>query len=100
MQAMMMETQATVSIEGKDIGIASQDEIVAGIDAASVVFSRHHADPLDCAAANKKRYRGDALLTQQEAMWCLIWDEANYAAFHAVTLGWLSRDIDIQIAVR
>jgi hypothetical protein len=30
----------------------------------------------------------------------LIWDEADYAAFHAITVGWLSRDIDIQIVVR
>lgn len=95
-----MEMQAAIGIEGNDIGIASPDEIVDGIRAASVVFLRHQADPLDCAAANEKRYRGDALLTPQEAAWCLIWDEANYAAFHAVTLGWLSRDIDIQIAVR
>lgn len=95
-----MDTQATICIEGKDIQLTSQDEIVAGINAAGEVFSRHQADPLDCAAADEKRYRGDALLTPQEASWCLIWDEANYAAFHAITLGWLSRDIDIQIAVR
>lgn len=95
-----MEAQATICIEGKDVGIASQDDIVDGIRAAKEVFSRHQVDPLDCAAADEKRYHGDALLTPQEATWCLIWDEANYAAFHAVTLGWLSRDIDIQIAVR
>ncbi len=91
--------QATISIEGNDIQLASQDNIAAGIEAASEVFSRHHADPLECAASNEKRYRGDVLLTPQEALWCLIWDEANYAAFHAITLGWLSRDIDIQLAV-
>ena len=95
-----METQAAIGIEGEDIALASQDEIVAGINAATEVFSRHQVDPLDCAAADEKRYRGDVLLTPQEAAWCLIWDEANYAAFHALTLGWLSRDIDIQIAVR
>jgi hypothetical protein len=95
-----MDTQGAIHIEGKDVGLASQDEIVAGINAANEVFARHRVDPVDCAAADEKRYRGDVLLTPQEANWCLIWDEANYAAFHAVTLGWLSRDIDIQIAVR
>ena len=95
-----MEKQATISIEGADIQLASQDEIAAGIEAANEVFARHRVDPVDCAAADEKRYRGDVLLTPQEANWCLIWDEANYAAFHALTLGWLSRDIDIQIAVR
>lgn len=92
--------QATIRIEGQDAWIASEDNIAEGIHAASAVFSRHHVDPLDCERANKKLIRGKELLSEQEALLSLIWEEADYAAFHAITVGWLSRDIDIQITVR
>jgi hypothetical protein len=87
-------------IEGQDAWIASQENIAEGISAASAVFTRHNADPLECEKANKKLIRGKELLSKEEALLSLIWEEADYAAFHAITVGWLSRDIDIQISVR
>lgn len=99
MQA-ILEKPATIRIEGQDAWIASPENIDGGISAAATVFARHNVDVQDCAKANEKLFRGVELLTEQEALLCLIWDEADYAAFHAITVGWLSRDIDIQIVVR
>jgi hypothetical protein len=93
-------SQSTICIEGQDAWIAPQENISDGINAASDVFTRHNADPLDCEKANKKMIRGKELLTKEEALLNLIWEEAEYAAFHAITVGWLSRDIDIHISVR
>lgn len=93
-------TQPTLRIEGQDAWIAPQDSIIEGLNAANAVFARHHANPVDCEAANKKLISGRELLTKEEAMLSLIWEEADYAAFHAITVGWLSRDIDIQISIR
>ncbi|HUV99876.1 MAG TPA: hypothetical protein VMV88_06930 [Gallionella sp.] len=93
-------TKTAIRIEGQDAWIASEDNITEGILAASAVFSRHHVDPFDCEKANKKMINGKELLSEQEALLSLIWEEADYAAFHAITVGWLSRDIDIQITVR
>ena len=31
---------------------------------------------------------------------CAIWEEANYAAWHKATIGWMSRDIDLYMMVR
>ncbi len=95
-----MEETATIRIEGQDAWIASPESIAGGIAAANTVFARHGVDPLDCAKANDKLFRGNELLSEQEANLFLIWDEADYAAFHAITVGWLSRDIDIQITMR
>lgn len=89
--------QTTFGIAGKDAALASQKEIAAGIKAAVEVFARNQADPLACAAANAKRERDEAL-TPEEALLCVIWDEADDAAWRAVTRGWLSRDVDIQLA--
>lgn len=94
-----IETQTTLHIQGQDSWIASQENISSGINAALAVFARHHVDPLDCARANEKLFLGNDLLTEQEALLCVIWDEADDAAFHAITVGWLSRDIDIQITM-
>ncbi|HYE37175.1 hypothetical protein [Methylocaldum sp.] len=90
--------QRTISIEGKHAELASQEEIANGIQAASDVFARNEVDPLDCAAAIAKLER-DELLSREEALLCVIWDEAEEAAFRTVTLGWLSRDVDIRIGV-
>lgn len=92
--------QATIYIEGQDAWIASEDNFSSGIEAARAVFARHQVDLLECARAYDKMFRGNELLTEQEAVLNLIWDEADYAAFHAITVGWLSRDVDIHIAVR
>jgi len=95
-----IEKQATIRIEGQDAWIAPEHSIAEGMNAASAVFARHNVDPQDCEKANKKLLRGKELLTEREALLSLIWEEADYAAFHAITVGWLSRDIDIQIAIR
>ena len=87
-------------IEGQDAWIAPQDSIIDGINAANGVFASHNVDPVECDKANKKLLRGKELLSKEEAMLSLIWEEADYAAFHAITVGWLCRDIDIQISVR
>lgn len=90
--------QATISIEGKHAELASQNEIADGVRVAKEVFARNEADPLACALAIDKM-ESDQLLTREEALLCLVWDEAEDAAFHAVTHGWLSRDVDIKIKV-
>ncbi len=92
-------TEAVLDIQGQDAWIASQENINSGITAALAAFARHNANLLECAKANEKLLRGNELLTEQEVHLCLIWDEADYAAFHAITVGWLSRDIDIEITV-
>lgn len=89
---------ATLTIEGAHAHLASADEIADGIRAANEVFVRNEADPLAAAAAIAK-LENDQLLTREEALLCVIWDEAEDAAFRVVTLGWLSRDVDIQVKV-
>ncbi len=88
----------TITIQGKHAELASPEDIADGIRAATEVFEKNQADPLECANALAK-LKQDELLTREEALLCVIWDEAEEAAFRAVTLGWLSRDVDIQIAV-
>lgn len=90
--------QATLEFEGKHVELASINEIASGIDAAMKVFAARNADPLACAAANGKLGKGE-LLSRDEALLCVVWDEADEAAFRAVTLGWLSRDVDIRLCV-
>jgi|GEM_PF-1217632 len=90
--------QRTIDIEGEHASLASPEEIAAGIRAAAEVFTRNGVDPLECAAAIGKLER-DELLDREEALLCVIWDEAEDAAFRAVTLGWLSRAVDIRIKV-
>ena len=91
--------QPTIHIEGQDSWIASQGNISDGISAASAVFALRHVDPLVCAMANKKLIRGKEWLSKEEGLLSLIWEEADSAAFKAITVGWLSRGNDIQIAV-
>ena len=91
--------QASIGFEGTDLEFAAANEIAAGAAAATEVFERRQADPLACAASNDKR-NDNQLLTQQDALNCVIWDEANYAAWHAMTRGWLRRDVDIHLALR
>jgi len=91
-------TRAVFAIEGKHAELASPEEIANGIRVAKEVFARNEADPLACAAAIEKM-ESDQLLTREEALLCVIWDEAEDAAFRAVTLGWLSRDVDIRLKI-
>ena len=89
---------STLSIHGIHAELASPEDVADGIRAASEIFTRNQVDPLDCANALAKLKR-DELLSREEALMCVIWDEAEEAAFRAITLGWLSRDVDIQLQV-
>ncbi len=90
--------QAVFCFEGKHAELISPTDEAAGIQAAREVFARNGADPLACATAIDKM-ESDQLLTREEALLCVIWDEAEEAAFKQVTLGWLSRDVDIKLKV-
>ncbi|PPD03700.1 MAG: hypothetical protein CTY29_08585 [Methylobacter sp.] len=85
--------------EGKFINLASEQEIIAGTIAAKEVFAKNQADPFACQSAKDKIER-DELLTKEEALLFLVWDEAEDAAFRAITLGWLIRgDHEINMVV-
>lgn len=90
--------QTVFSFEGKHAEMISPDIAAEGIRIAKEIFARNEADPLACAAAVEKM-ESDELLTREEALLCLVWDEAEEAAFKKVTLGWLSRDVDIKLKV-
>lgn len=90
--------QAILKFEGDHLHLASPEELAAGLKAASEVFSSHDADPLACAAASEKLGK-DEPLTRDEALLCVIWDTADDQAFRAVTVGWLSRDVDIRLGI-
>ncbi len=91
--------QVELGFIGEHAPLASGEEISTGLDAAYKVFARHGADPGICAEANLKLEKGE-LLTKDEALLCVIWNEADDKAFRAVTLGWLARDVDIRLAVK
>lgn len=93
-----VKAQCAIEMVGDDSGMLSASEVKAGIEAAWAVFNRYEVDPLDCAKADKKRESGE-LLNSDEALRCVIWDTADEAAWRAATVGWLSRDILIGIAV-
>ncbi|MFA5985570.1 MAG: hypothetical protein WC782_16245 [Methylococcaceae bacterium] len=85
--------------EGNHIPLASEKEIEAGTIAAKEVFAQNQADPIACAEAQAKLER-DELMTREEALLCVIWEEANDAAFRQITLGWLIRgDVDIKMVI-
>jgi hypothetical protein len=87
------------SFEGKHSDLASEQDIQVGIIAAKEVFAKNQADPFACQAAKDKIER-DELLTKDEALLFLVWDEAEDAAFRAITLGWLIRgDTEINLVV-
>lgn len=87
------------SFEGKHIDLVSEQEIIAGVIAAKEVFAKNQADPFACQAAKDKIER-DELLTKEEALLFLVWDEAEDAAFRAITLGWLIRgDTEINMVI-
>lgn len=88
-----------LALVGEHAVLVSAEEISEGIAAAKKVFEKHDVDPALCAAAALKLEK-DELLTREEAMLCVIWEEADDKAFRAVTLGWLARDVDIRLAVK
>lgn len=89
---------ALFSIEGDHAHLASQQEVADGIRVAQEVFARNGADPLAAALAIEKLEK-DQLLSREEALLCVVWDEAEDAALRAVTHGWLSRAVDIRLKV-
>lgn len=62
---------------------ASQEEIAHGIFAAGEVFARYRAHPLHCVAAHLKR-ADEQVLSKQDLLLCVIWDEASDKAWQAV----------------
>lgn len=90
--------QCRIAITGPEVRLASDAEITVAVRAAWTVLEKRSADPAAAFAAREKCDR-DELLTREEALLCVIWDEAEYAAWHAMTHGWLIRDIDIRLVV-
>lgn len=90
--------QATLTLVGEHVQLATPDEIAAGLSAAYAVFARHNVEWHACAAAIGK-LANDELLAPEEATLCVIWGEADEEAWRATTMGWLIRDIDIRLAV-
>ncbi|SMF97704.1 hypothetical protein SAMN02949497_0274 [Methylomagnum ishizawai] len=90
--------QRTLYIHGQHAELANAEEIAHGVQRAQEIFEKNKADPLECANALAK-LKQDELITREEALLCVVWDEAEEAAFRAVTVGWLSRDVDIQLGV-
>lgn len=87
-----------LKLEGTHVSLAAPEDIASGLKAAAAVFAEHSADPRACAAASLK-LRNNELLTKEEALLSIIWDMANDKAFRRVTRGWLSRDVDIHLAL-
>ena len=88
-----------ITLAGQDVGLVSENDMALAIQAAEEIFAQHGADPMACEMANQKQY-SDAEITREEALLCAIWEEANYAAWHKATIGWMSRDIDLYMMVR
>ncbi len=88
-----------ITLAGRDVGLVSEKEMALAIQAAEEVFTQYEADPMACEVANQKQY-SDAEITRDEALLCAIWEEANYAAWHKATIGWMSRDVDLYIMVQ
>ena len=95
---MQKPEQMSICMSGSDSMLLSDGERAAGVQAALNVFQRHGVDVSCCARAEEKR-AADGLLTADEALWCVIWNDAQTAAWRAATIGWLSRDVDIGIAL-
>jgi hypothetical protein len=88
-----------ITLAGQDVELVNENDMALAILAAEDVFAGHGVDPLACEMANQKQY-SDAELTRDEALLCTIWEEANYAAWHKATIGWMSRDIDLYMMVQ
>lgn len=95
---MTINEQAVYSFEGKHAELIPPDIAAEGIRIAKEIFDRNEADPVAAAIAIEKM-ESDQLLTREEALLCLVWDEAEEAAFKRVTVGWLSRDVEIKLKV-
>ena len=91
--------RTVITLAGQEVGLVSENDMALSIQAAEEVFAQHEADPMACEVANRKQY-SDVEITRDEALLCAIWEEANYAAWHKATIGWMSRDVDLYIMVR
>lgn len=87
------------TIVGTHSEVASASDIAYAIHQAKAIFHRHSVDPLACLAAIQK-LENDELLNREEALLCLIWDEAEEVAFKSATIGWLSRDVDLRLCIK
>ncbi|MGE4530153.1 MAG: hypothetical protein AB7C98_02390 [Acidithiobacillus sp.] len=91
--------QVVITLSGHDAGLVNERDMALAIQAAEEVFAEYEVDPWACEVANKKQY-SDVEITNEEALLCAIWEEANYAAWHKATIGWMSRDIDLFVMVQ
>ncbi len=92
----MQDSYTHLRIVGIHAQLASAEDIASAIKRAAEVFAEHHADPRACAAA-KARLESNELLTREEALLYVVWEEADDAAMREITRGWLSRDVDIRL---
>lgn len=83
-----------ISLTGKDVKLVNQKDLSLAIRAAQDIFEQHGVDPMECQLAIQKQ-SSDEEITRDEALLCIIWEEANYAAWHKATIGWMSRDVDL-----
>ena len=90
--------QIEFAMIGAHAHVASAEDIAYAINQAKAVFQRNDVDPIACQNAIQKLEK-DELLSREEALMCLIWDEAEDVAFKSATIGWLSRDVDLRLSV-
>ena len=92
----MPDSSNPLRIVGIHAQLASAQEMAAALRRAADVFAEHQADPQACAAA-KAKLENNELLTREEALLYVVWEEAGDAAMRELTRGWLSRDVDIRL---
>ena len=94
----MPDSSNPLRIVGIHVQLASEAEMAAALRCATEVFAEHQAEPQACAAA-KAKLENNELLSREEALLYVIWEEADDAAMRELTRGWLSRDMDIRLEV-
>ena len=78
--------------------LASEGDLSTAFRLAAEVFAENDANPAECAKAVDKLMKNE-LLSREEALLYLVWEKAEEVAFREVTRGWLSRDVDIRLAL-
>ena len=92
----MQDSSHPLRIVGIHAQLASAEEMTAALRRAAEVSAEHQADPPACAAA-KAKLENNELLSREEALLYVVWEEADDAAMRELTRGWLSRDVDIRL---
>ena len=92
----MQDSPNLLRLVGIHAQLASAQEMAAALRRAAEVFAEHHAGPQACAMA-KAKLENNELLTREEALLYVIWEQADDAAMRELTRGWLSRDVDIRL---